>query len=58
VRSLWQWGLLPMLSSADPEMVFRPIAALRNDLKMRVYREYAPLFRLPRAVHSNENPHF
>jgi hypothetical protein len=37
---------------------FRPIAALLGCQKMLTYREYAPLFRLPRALHSNENYHF
>jgi hypothetical protein len=37
---------------------FRPRAALLGCPKMLTYREYAPLFRLPRALHANENPHF
>jgi hypothetical protein len=37
---------------------FRPIAVLLSRRKMLTYRMYAPLFRLPRALHSNEIARF
>ena len=37
---------------------FCPIAALLSRRKMLTYRMYAPLFRLPRALHSNKIARF
>ncbi len=37
---------------------FRPIAALLSRRKMLTYHMYAPLFRLPRALLSNEIARF
>ena len=46
-----------MLTYAGNEH-FRPTTALLHRRKMLTYRVYAPLFRLPRALYSNEIARF